>query len=376
MKKYLLFIVRFLVGGLFIFSGLIKLNDPVGTAIKLHEYFEVFSEDIAGFFMVFVPFTLYFSVILSALEVILGVGILINFKMKITTWVTMLLLIFFTFLTFYSAYFNKVTDCGCFGDAIKLTPWESFTKDIVLVVLTSIIFFYRKELQPSFNSLNENLAMLAATIFSATIAIIAINYLPFKDFRAYAVGENIQVNMSLPPDAKPTITQIDYTVKDKNTGEEKIISDKEYMQKWQQYEFIASSEPILIQQGDQPKIPADFALFSDEGDNTSIIFEGKKFLIISPILDKANQNAFTEIAPIIKKLPNDVQVLVLSASSIEEANTMLTKNNISANAYNVDLTILKTMIRSNPGFLLLENGTVKGKWHFNSISKLQQEIIK
>ncbi|MDX5346161.1 MAG: DoxX family protein, partial [Hymenobacteraceae bacterium] len=137
-----------LVGVLFIFSGLIKINDPVGTAIKLEEYFEVFSHDFTSAFLALKPYALFLSIFLSALEIVLGVALLIRWKLKEILWCLLVLMIFFTFLTFYSAYFNKETDCGCFGDAIKLTPWESFTKDIVLLVMIVWLLVYRKHLQP------------------------------------------------------------------------------------------------------------------------------------------------------------------------------------------------------------------------------------
>jgi uncharacterized membrane protein YphA (DoxX/SURF4 family) len=122
MSKYIDNFLRFFVGILFIFSGLIKVNDPIGTSIKLKEYFEVFANDFAPFFEIFVPHTLVLSVIFVVLEVVLGVALILNYRMKITSWLFLLLIGFFTFLTFYSAYFNKVTDCGCFGDAIPLNP--------------------------------------------------------------------------------------------------------------------------------------------------------------------------------------------------------------------------------------------------------------
>ena len=143
---------RFFVGILFIFSGLIKLNDPIGTRIKLEEYFEVFSVDFAAFFEIFVPFAMQIGMFLIILEVILGVALLFNYRMNITTWVLLLLILFFTFLTFYSAYFNKVTDCGCFGDAIPLTPWQSFTKDVILIVFIGHLFWYRDRFVPALSN--------------------------------------------------------------------------------------------------------------------------------------------------------------------------------------------------------------------------------
>src|ERR1043165_1876337 len=140
---------RFFIGGLFIFSGLIKLNDPVGTKIKMEEYFEVFTEDFGSFFHYFIPYALEIGFIMIVLEIVLGVAVLIYYRMNLTTWLLLGIMVFFTFLTFYSAYFNKVTDCGCFGDAIKLTPWESFWKDIVLMIFVLHLFWYRKTYTPS-----------------------------------------------------------------------------------------------------------------------------------------------------------------------------------------------------------------------------------
>ena len=145
--KNLYTLSRYLVGVLFIFSGLIKINDPIGTQIKLEEYFEVFSADFTPLFEHLVPLALILSVILCTLEIVIGIALLMNYKMKITRVILLSLIVFFTFLTFYSAYFNKVTDCGCFGDAIKLTPWESFTKDIILLSFSLIIFILNKKVK-------------------------------------------------------------------------------------------------------------------------------------------------------------------------------------------------------------------------------------
>ncbi|MEQ9414769.1 MAG: DoxX family protein, partial [Cyclobacteriaceae bacterium] len=140
MRKYIDLFSRLFVGGLFIFSGLIKLNDPVGTQIKLEEYFEVFAVDFGSFFHVFIPWAMEIGMVLIILELALGFAVLLHYKMNTTMWVMLSLMVFFTFLTFYSAYFNKVTDCGCFGDAIKLTPWESFYKDVILMVFVLHLF--------------------------------------------------------------------------------------------------------------------------------------------------------------------------------------------------------------------------------------------
>ncbi|MEI6523595.1 MAG: DoxX family protein, partial [Bacteroidota bacterium] len=158
--KYIVAICRILVGVLFIISGLIKANDPIGFSYKLQEYFEVFGMEF------FVPFALTLSVLITVFEIVCGVATLIGSRMKLFSWLLLLMIIFFTFLTFYSAYFNKVTDCGCFGDALHLTPWQSFTKDIVLLVWILPIFLWRNKIQPLFSSKLDNGLIIASTIIS------------------------------------------------------------------------------------------------------------------------------------------------------------------------------------------------------------------
>src|SRR5690606_24637613 len=159
-----------------------KLNDPVGTAIKLEEYFDVFSYDLASFFSHFKEFALYLAVILVVLEVILGLMLILGLKLRMTVILLSLMILFFTFLTFYSAYFNKVTDCGCFGDAIKLTPWESFYKDIFLLILIAILFFFRNNLRNASSPWLNGFALFSL-VLSLVLAIVAIRNLPFIDFR-------------------------------------------------------------------------------------------------------------------------------------------------------------------------------------------------
>ena len=136
--KYLTHLLRLFLGITFIISGMIKLNDPMGFSFKLEDYF---APNVLGLPSL-IPFALTFAIIVCIVEVVLGVMLLVGYQKKLTLWSLLAMLIFFGFLTFYSAYFNKVTDCGCFGDAIKFTPWQSFTKDIVLLVAALIIFLW------------------------------------------------------------------------------------------------------------------------------------------------------------------------------------------------------------------------------------------
>ncbi len=140
MKNLIVQFSRVFVGILFIISGLIKLNDPVGFSYKLAEYF---GETVLNL-PIFIPFSLAIALFIVIFETVLGFMLLVGFRSKFTVWSLLLMIVFFTFLTFYSAYFNKVTDCGCFGDALKLTPWQSFTKDVILLFFIVILFHTQK----------------------------------------------------------------------------------------------------------------------------------------------------------------------------------------------------------------------------------------
>ena len=267
-------ISRFIVGGLFIFSGLIKINDPVGTAIKMEEYFNVFASDFAGFFGAFIPYALPISVFLVVLEVVLGIAVLINYRTAITNWILLLLIVFFTFLTFYSAFFNVVRDCGCFGDAIKLDPWESFYKDIILSVFVIILFVFRKGFEPIIKARKGDLVMGVVTAAFLFVAIYAINHLPFIDFRTYKIGNNIKELMS---PSEPLIYQYIMEKDGKQEVFDQYPTDPSY-------KFI---EMPLKNPEAQPKI-TDYSIWNDEGEFTEQSFQGKKLFVVIYNSEKAS----------------------------------------------------------------------------------------
>lgn len=351
--RIIVHISRFLVGGLFIFSGLIKINDPVGTAIKLEEYFEVFATDFAPFFTYLVPVALFLAVLLSVLEVVLGVAVLINYRMQITAWVLLSLIVFFTFLTFYSAYFNKVTDCGCFGDAIKLTPWQSFVKDIILLMFIVILFVYRRRMQPFLDYRMADIVMAFVALIHVGGAIWTIQHLPFIDFRAYKIGANIPQLMqpSAPLKYKYIMT--------KDGRDEEFLAyptDKAY-------EF---KEMVLLNPDAQPKI-TDYSVWNAEGDFTEQTFEGSKLMVIMYDALQANTASLGEIRTLLDHLPKEVNPIILTASGEEVFESFRHEHQLATPYYFADATVLKTIIRSNPGLVLMQDGVVLGKWHYNDI---------
>jgi uncharacterized membrane protein YphA (DoxX/SURF4 family) len=351
-KQTVLWVLRILVGGLFIFSGLIKVNDPVGTAIKLEEYFDVFSNDIADFFIYFKPFALQIGVVLVVAEVVLGVMLILGVKLKQTVWALGLMILFFTFLTFYSAYFNKVTDCGCFGDAIKLTPWESFYKDIILLIMISFLFFFREDLSKETPKW-AGIAAILTLVISAGIAVWAIQNLPFIDFRAYKNGVSIPTNMQ--PSA-----QLQYTYVMKK-GEETFKFDQYPTD--ESYEFV---EMVLRNPEALPKI-SDFAAWNSEGDQSEFLFAGNKVIILSSNMSKmseANLDRLTELIKAMEGAP--VDVVFMAAATQEEIDAFLSKNNWSVIGLQADATVVKTIMRANPGIMILKDGVVMEKFHHNN----------
>ncbi|MEB2784779.1 BT_3928 family protein [Algoriphagus persicinus] len=351
-KQGFLWVIRIIVGGLFIFSGLIKVNDPVGTAIKLEEYFDVFSNDIAGFFYYLKPFALELGIFLVVVEVTLGIMLILGVKSRLTVWALALMILFFTFLTFYSAYFNKVTDCGCFGDAIKLTPWESFYKDLILLVLISILFLFQIDLPTTSHKWAKGVTVVALAL-SFVLAVLAVRNLPFIDFRAYKVGVNIPQNM-LPS------APLEYSYVMKKNG--KLMTFDQYPSD-ESLEFV---EMNLKNPDALPKI-SDFAVWNEEGDFSEEVFTGNKVLILVSSMAKMSEINLSRIDQLVKSLAGSpIQPVFVAAASEEEIRNFTQSRGWDVLSLQADATVVKTMIRANPGIMVMKDGAVLAKYHHNN----------
>lgn len=418
MRKFLDQFIRFFVGGLFIFSGLIKLNDPIGTEIKLEEYFEVFSTDtewvqllppdnsavtvevncsefvfpefimdvvhivtipfklIANgltYVMHFLaPYLIHFSMelgfIMIVLEVVLGIAVLIYWRMNLTGWLLLVLIIFFTYLTFYSAYFQKVTDCGCFGDAIKLTPWQSFTKDIILTVFILHLFWYRKKYSATLYTREGYGVIIGATVLCTFLGIYAIRHLPFIDFRAYRIGNNIPEQRE--PQEQPVF---EYIFIRKDNGEE--IRSEKYLTDTLLYKY---KRVCQVNAGRTKANITDFGVYSpDGGDSTLQTFKGNKLIFILSDVSKASVANIDDIRKLMEDTDGKVDLMILTASPTE-IEPFRHEHQLAAPPYLTDQTVLKTMVRSNPGITLWKDGTVKGMWHHNDTPTAEDvlELLK
>ncbi|GAB3646693.1 DoxX family protein [Echinicola sediminis] len=355
LKKIILNLFRFIVGGLFVFSGLIKVNDPVGTSIKMQEYFEVFAHDISPFFEVFKDLALPISIFLIVLEVALGVMLLINYKTKLTINLLVLLIVFFTFLTFYSAYFNKVTDCGCFGDAIKLTPWQSFYKDIVLLVMIGVLFIFKNQL-PEARGTWVKMTMWGTLLMTLGLSVWAVRNLPFIDFRAYKEGVDIAEAM------QPSGT-LEYRYIMKKDGKEVVLDDYPTDESYEFVDMQLKNPEVL------PKI-SDFAIWNDSGDFTDAILEGDKILILISNFEKMEKSKLDLLEPLMAQ--KEIETVIITASSAEEIEGVLSEKSWDVPYYYGDATVVKTMIRANPGIMLLQNGKVIKKYHINNTPQAEE----
>ena len=362
--KYIVHFCRILVGVLFIISGYIKLNDPVGFSFKLEEYFSQGVLDLPAF----MPYALAISIFVVILEVILGVLLLLGFKRKITLWSLLGMIVFFTFLTFYSAYYNKVTDCGCFGDAIKLTPWESFTKDVILLVLILILMAGARHIKPLFTTKwNIGLVLLSLALCIG-YANHVLNHLPVIDFRPYKIGANIEEGMSIPEDAPKAI--FEYAWKFSVNGEEQIVvTNGEYPSVDGDFVGVETTE---IQKGYEPPIH-DFTIEQNGEDRSAqLLKENGLVMVIAYDLAKSEIDAFEKIKVRAEEAQKKgYKVIGMSASSDELSGELKERFELDFDFYFTDETTLKTIVRSNPGVLVLEEGTILQKVHYNDVDYLQ-----
>ncbi len=350
-------ITRIFVGVLFIISGFVKLNDPLGFSYKLQEYF---SAQVLNLEFL-IPFALVLAIILVIFELVLGIMLIIGYLPTFTMWSLLIMILFFTFLTFYSAYFDKVKDCGCFGDALPLTPWQSFYKDIVLLILILFLFINRKLIHPILAKASHRWIIFLSFMLCFTFAYYVLMHLPLIDFRAYKIGNNIPEKMQLPENARKA--EYEYKWKFIQDGEEVVITNKgEFPQIEGEYVGV---ETRLIREGDKPAI-TDF-LIEKDGENVTmdILNREKLLMIVAYNLRNTEREGYETIQSLSEEAKRKgYDVVGLTASGEEATQRLKVKFNLDFDFYRADETLLKTIVRANPGILTLRNGTITQKVHW------------
>jgi len=505
--KILVQISRVLVGLLFIFSGVIKLNDPSGFSIKLNEYFDVFAADVStqqdsltvslmdgpkvlgsktfilysfdkertlefeneyeaqrdtagkiirydanmelslgtetvadldyaamdsierkmvavkvtiagnsafqktfmaspakmlnetqivnvqqyvkpegwlnGFFKGMKSFSLWLSIFVCSLEVILGFALIVGWKSRLTSWLLLLLIIFFTFLTFYAANYNKVTDCGCFGDFIKLKPWQSFNKDLVLLVLILIIFLGARYIKPWFSKKFGWKFMAMTSLITVAFGVLCYLYLPLWDFLPYKKGNDIKKIMTDVPAGMRATDSVEIRFVMQKGNDSAEVTSKQYADYTAKgYTYKRRIDKIIIEGYKNPI--HDFAI----NDMTSgrdlkdslLSHDGFQLVFISPFLDKVYEGCMPETKEIYAwTAEKNIPFFAVTASSKEPASEFTKKHKLGFNFMAGDQKFLMTMARYNPTMYLMNGPVVVKKWsgrNLPSVKSLEKHISK
>jgi uncharacterized membrane protein YphA (DoxX/SURF4 family) len=426
----ILLISRVFIAIVFLYSGFVKAVDPLGYTYKIIDYFTAFGMDA------FKPLAFYLAIAITSAEFLIGFGLLLGIFLKLYSRLATLFMIVFTPLTLYLAISNPVTDCGCFGDALIITNWQTFWKNLIIDIPLVILLLQNKNLKDSFTFKNSVILNILGLVFIVYISIYSFMHLPIIDFRPYKIGNNIQEGMQIPEGKKSDVYKSTFTYKNKNTQEEKKFEENnlnEPLNNEDLWEFI-DSKTILIEEGYHPPIH-DFSIINEtEGDITEQVLRDSSytFILVSYNLNKVNFGGLVKFEQLSKSISN-ANFLILTAALNEEISrtkdslidylsydTLLTKEVSTKTIYfyefegNViefdeneipedkayifigtedieteiaqkaelsfdfnicDPTTLKTIIRANPGMILIKSGTIINKWHYNDFPN-QEEILK
>jgi len=356
---------RIIIGLVFIFSGIVKAIDPLGSAYKFHDYFQAFNME----FMFWASLPL--AILLFTAEFIAGFSVLTGLKQKYGIWGVMILMTIFTPLTLILALTNPVSDCGCFGDAIHLTNWQTFGKNIILLVLSVTLFTERKQVKHLFSSITEWIIIAIFIILNILFSLYNLRYLPVIDFLPYKTGVKIADQMVI-PDGVASDEYMTTFIYEKD-GIQKEFSLTDYPADDSTWKFI-DQKSVVIKKGYQPPIH-DFSIASSNGDDLTdkiLSHPGYSILMISSKLSEAGNERLSEGFDIgYYFLDNGIDFYILTSSGTSE---VLNYNN-GLQFCSADEITLKTMIRSNPGYILIKDGTIISKWSWANVPG-KEELIR
>ncbi|MDR1919478.1 MAG: DoxX family protein [Tannerellaceae bacterium] len=359
--KTLVEFCRLLIGVVFVFSGFVKAIDPMGFEIKISEYLAVWGMGA------FQPLALIGAFNLIAIEFTLGVGILLGVYRRYASLLALALMLVMTPLTLYLALFNPVTDCGCFGDALVISNWETFFKNIVLLGASVFVFVHYRKMLSCYTLKVRWFVPLFAYVCCLFFSYWNYNHLPLIDFRPYKTGVNIPAQMSIPEGAPED--EYRYSFVYEKEGVKKEFSLDDYPAEDSSWTFV-ESRLELIKKGYIPPI-ASFNLLDREGNEATdwvLNQEGDVFLLIAARLEEASDERIGEISNLYDyALEQGIPFYCLTGSSGETIKTWTEQTGAEYPFLEADEALLKTIIRSNPGLVWLKSGTILEKWHYNDL---------
>jgi len=352
---------RILLGATFIFSGFVKGVDPWGSTYKFVDYFTAFN------MMWMQPAAFALAILQNAVELVIGVALVLGLRMKETAWGVLLFMGFYTPLTFILALTNPVTDCGCFGDALILTNWQTFYKNLIFIAFAVIVFVYRKKYIPAYHPLGEWIWVAMITVVAVGISLHCYRHLPWFDFRPYHIGADIAYGMTV-PEGMPTDEYYSTVFLEKD-GVIKEFPVNDYP--WDDTTWVyRDTKTVQVKKGYTPPIH-NFSITTAEGEDFTdevLNDEGYTFLLVAHRLNKSNRQAMGN-ASAIADFCNEhgYRFYCLTASPQGEIGQLKSELGLTYDFYFTDEITLKTIIRANPGLVLLQKGTVVGKWHYNDM---------
>ena len=352
---------RILLGATFIFSGFVKGVDPWGSTYKFIDYFTAFHITWMQ------PAAFALAVFQNALELLIGVALVLGLRMKETAWGVLLFMGFYTPLTFILALTNPVTDCGCFGDALILTNWQTFYKNLIFTALAVVVFVYRKKYIPGYSSVGEWIWIAMITVVVVGISMNCYRHLPWFDFRPYHIGADIAQGMTV-PEGMPTDEYHSTVIMEKN-GAIYEFPVNDYP--WDDTTFIYKDiRHVLVKKGYTPPIH-DFSITTGDGEEITdevLADEAYTFLLVAHRLNKSNRQGLDKASDIAAFCnEHGYRFYCLTASPQSEIEQMKSELGLTYDFCFTDDITLKTVIRANPGLVLLQKGTVLGKWHYNDM---------
>lgn len=369
-------ICRTLLGVVFVFSGAVKAIDPMGTVYKIEDYLKAFG----GFFTDLLPLAELAAVVLILLEILLGVCMLLNVRTQCTSWLALAFYAVMTPLTFYIAINNPVSDCGCFGDAIVLTNWQTFGKNVVLIILAIVLVALRKHVYPLWRGWMEIVIAVITALGAFAFMEYTYLHLPVMDFRPYKIGNHLPTLMEYPEDAEPDIYEYSFVYE--KDGVEQTFTLDNYPKGDSTWTFVRQNSK-LIQKGYEPPIH-DFEIINAEGEDlTWDILESEEpvTLVVMYDLKKADKKQLAKVEALAAnfspfasspdtlsfQVESEGGLYILTGSGTDEMITFaLEYPTLGEYICTCDPVTLKTIVRANPGVIVVQNGIVIDKYNLRN----------
>ena len=353
---------RLLFGAVFIFSGFVKAIDPLGSTYKIEDYLRAFG----GFLESMADYAFPLAIALSTLELLIGLCLVLKVRLNLTIIFALLFMIVMTPLTLYLAIKNPVTDCGCFGDALVISNWATFFKNLILLAIVILIVIYRHKFQPFLSTKVQNAGIILFVTFGVLLSVYSYRHLPLIDFLPYKVGVNIPQAMTVPDNAPSD--EFNTTFIYEKDGVQKEFTLDNYPKGDSSWVFV-DQKTELVSKGYKAPIH-DFSIMNAQFDDITqqvLHSPGQTYLLIMYDVNEAPEEAAKKAEMIYQKsLKSGIKFYALTGSTDADVQKFKDKTDVTFPFWKTDPTVLKTIIRANPGLVLLKKGTIIGKWNWRN----------